>query len=701
MTEQQPRKSGLLELLRNSVGSQFVIPVYQRNYTWTANKEVKQYFDDLCSVINNPSYDKHFLGIMIYLDTPLGPYSREFSIIDGQQRLTTTFLVLYAIRDYLNATNIEINKQKATQLEKQYLVNEYVDDKLKFKLKPLVSDDDVYQKIITGQLKSIKESKSNIYLNYLYIKERLTSLINSGIEIDEIILALDKLYLVCVPLSQNDNSQKIFESINSTGAKLTASDLIRNYILMTIPSEEQEQYYRNYWRETEVYLKNDSKKLESFFRLFLAIKNKRLCNISSVYPTFKGFYEDQLKNGKTPKEILIDIKAYASYFYDIYSEDINKFSDPIKTELIDFRRIDSDMPAPLLMEFYMLYQNNKITNETFASLTAIINSFLIRRALCSLDTSSITRIFPTVLNDTLLACDENFSNIIICLKKYLINANKGKSAYMPDDKEIREHLWKDNMYILRSQLRMILDKIENLNNSAPVDSKDLSVEHLMPQDGKKWLSKLGITEDEYLEQRNRLGNLTLVSKKDNSKAQNNIWDFKKELFASTSHLKLNEKILKLSDWNISTIDERTTSLTDLIIKMFPYYSAPADALTRIAIHLFSTNENLLTLGYFYLDNGAVEIIKDSMIENYREPHENHYYDDLYNELLEDGIITETDEGAIFAENYTFYPQQEGKTALSTSASFIQIGQRNGKSYWLDDSNRSISQNEIFKKSKFK
>lgn len=700
MTEQQPRKSGLLELLRNSVGSQFVIPVYQRNYTWTDKKEVKQYFDDLVSVIKN-SYDKHFLGIMIYLDTPLGPYSREFSIIDGQQRLTTTFLVLYAIRDYLNETNIDINKQTATQLEKQYLINEYVDDKLKFKLKPLVSDDDVYQKIVTGQLKSIKESKSNIYINYLYIKDRIKALINNGVQIDDIMLALDKLYLVCVPLSQNDNAQKIFESINSTGAKLTASDLIRNYILMTIPSEEQEQYYKDFWRKTEVYLKNDAKKLESFFRLFLAIKNKRLCNINSVYPSFKLFYEDQLKFGKSPKDILLEIKTYASYFFDIYSEDINKFEEPIKTELTDFRRIDSDMPAPLLMELYMLYKNSKISKDIFANLTSIVNSYLIRRALCSLDTSSISRIFPTVLNDTLLACDEKYSNIITCLKKHLINANKGKSAYMPDNKELRDHLWKDNMYILRSQLRIVLDKIENLNNSAPVDSKDLSIEHLMPQDGKKWLGKLGITEDEYLVQRNRLGNLTLVSKKDNSKAQNNIWNYKKELFASTSHLKLNEEILKLNDWNISNIDSRTTNLTDLIITLFPYYCAPEDALSRIPIHLFSTNENLLTLGYFYLDNGAVEILKDSMVENYREPHENHYYDELYDELLEDGILVETDDGAIFAENYTFYPQQEGKTALSTSAGFVQIGSRNGKVYWLDDSNHSIVNNEVFKKSKFK
>ena len=80
---QAPVKTGLLKFLRESVGGQFVIPVYQRNYTWTANKEVKQYFEDLKSVLED-KYDKHFLGILIYLDTPIDYSTREFSVIDGQ-----------------------------------------------------------------------------------------------------------------------------------------------------------------------------------------------------------------------------------------------------------------------------------------------------------------------------------------------------------------------------------------------------------------------------------------------------------------------------------------------------------------------------------------------------------------------------------------------------------------------------------------
>ena len=92
--QQPPIKTGLLDFLRKSIGSQFVIPVYQRNYTWTANKEVKQYFEDYEYILSG-KYPKHFLGILIYLDSPINAFSREFSVIDGQQRLTTTLFYMH------------------------------------------------------------------------------------------------------------------------------------------------------------------------------------------------------------------------------------------------------------------------------------------------------------------------------------------------------------------------------------------------------------------------------------------------------------------------------------------------------------------------------------------------------------------------------------------------------------------------------
>ena len=693
MNEQPPKRVGLMELLRSSVGTQFVIPVYQRNYTWTAKKEVKQYFEDLKEVING-NYDNHFLGIIIYLDTPLGPFAREFSVIDGQQRLTTTFLMVYAIRDILLEQD---NKQYADFLEQQYLTNTAVEQNLKLKLKPLVSDDNVYQQIINRQFDEITEEKSNVYLNYLYLKDCINGLISDGRKIEEIIMSLDKVYLVCVPLSQNDNAQKIFESINSTGAKLTASDLIRNYILMTIQSDKQDYYYNLYWKPIEVNLLNDSKKLEMFFRMFLAVKMKNLSNINLVYKAFVEWYKTEIKQ-KSIEEILKDIKAYSNYYNILYygQLDTSKVSD---RAISDFRKMNSDMPAPLAMDLHRLFSEKFISEQTFSNCINYITVYLLRRALCSCESNPISRIFPSILNSVLSSCDARFSDIEEKLKKYLVNANKAKSSYMPDDKELTEHLHNDNLYIVRA-LRFVLDKIELQNNSAPVDLNALSIEHLMPQEGSKWLSKLGITEDEYLKQRNRLGNLTLISKSDNSKAQNNIWDFKKELFASTSHLKMNEYILSRPCWNIEEIETRTNLLIAKIIEMFPYFSAASNSADIIPIHIWSPNTEFTATGFFYCDSGAVEIVKDSMFSDFHENLNSESNIELYEKLEDEGIIEKREGGYCFAENHTFYPERDGSTALSTTAGLLLNGSRNGKEYWLDEFNNSINKNEIFLKSKY-
>ena len=212
---------------------------------------------------------------------------------------------------------------------------------------------------------------------------------------------------------------------------------------------------------------------------------------------------------------------------------------------------------------------------------------------------------------------------------------------------------------------------------------------------------MGINEDEYLKQRNRLGNLTLISKSDNSKAQNNIWDFKKELFASTGHLKMNEYILNRPDWNIEEIEMRTNFLISKIIEMFPYFSASANSADIIPIHIWSPNPEFTATGFFYCDSGAVEIVKDSMIADFHENLNSESNTELYEKLEDEGIIEKRDDGYYFTENRVFYPERDGATALSTTAGLLLNGSRNGKEYWLDEFNNSINKNETFLKSKYR
>lgn len=696
MENQEPKKVGLLKFLQMSMGSQFVIPVYQRNYTWTANKEVKQYFDDLENVLNG-KYDKHFLGILIYLDTPIDYATREFSVIDGQQRLTTTFLILYAIKNLMISKGMS---EEATKLENQFLINQYVPDKLKLKLKPLVADDQVYKQIVCDQFDEITEKGSNVFKNYSWIVARLEYLLQKY-DFNAILMALDKLYVVCVPVTSNDSPQKIFESINSTGAKLVASDLIRNYILMDIPSDTQEAFYNQYWKKIEENLTSDSKKIELFFRMFLACKIRLLPNISVVYPVFKEWFSGEIDGGRTVEDCLKEIVTYSKYYYSIYSKPLDKVDSGIRDAVKDFRNNLTEMPAPLLMEIYQLYSsldeegNQVVTAKQFSDIIQLVNVYLIRRSICALDTSDITRLFPVVMKDILNECDGKYGNIVEIAKKNLVNKQRGKSAAMPTDDEVRNYLANANVYNNRVTLRVIFDKMETHNNPAPVDLSKLSVEHLMPQTPtKEWLEALGVDAETYEKNLHRLGNLTLATRSDNSKMKNKPWEYKKEILADTAHLVMNKKILEKEKWTIADIDERNKELVELFIQLYPYLSASSEV---IAKHEISIDwSGVVAFATLYEEDGGVEISEGSEIVKYDE-NTPEWCVDWFNNLLEEGIVKETENGAVFIKSLMVSAQKKNSTGLSAAAGLILGGNRNGWEYWKDENGKPLNENKELKK----
>lgn len=689
--QQPPIRTGLLDFLRKSQGSQFVIPVYQRNYTWKANDEVAQYLDDIIHVMNG-SYPKHFMGIIIYLDTPIDTFSREFSVIDGQQRLTTTFLIMYAVKAILLEQG---NIDQANKIEKQILINEFVEDKLKFKLKPLVADDAVYMKIVNNQLDSVeeKEKDSNVYKNYFYIKDFILSLVSKGQSVDKFLDAMNKLYVVCIPISKNDNAQKIFESINSTGAKLSASDLIRNYILMDIQSDIQEQYYKNYWKVLEDVISSDSKKLESFFRLFLTSKTRNLPSSSKVYTAYKTWHEQRAVDNNV-EQILQSVVEYAKYYRILNNAPLENVDPTYREAIREYRRTFSDMPTPFLMEIMHIANKQDefgkplIDGKTISKLIQLINTYLIRRSLCALDTSDITKFFGPFLKKVLEECDGNYDNIYEYSKKWLVNQQRGKAAYMPDNTQLSEYLEYANVYVNRSTLKVVFDKIETHNNSAVVNLKDLSIEHLMPQTPTdEWLKTLGVDMETYEKNLHRLGNLTIATKVDNSKMSNNPWEYKKAVLGETSHIKMNQEILELEKWDIEEIDKRTNSLIKEIIELYPYDAASDAFIEKHDIYIL--NGEYLSTAYLFED-GSVEIQQGSTFPKYETPHVVQGIDDEYHQLLDEGVIKEGEKECVFLKSYQF-------ETPSRAASFVLHANRNGWDYWCDSTGLTINKSGLRKK----
>lgn len=697
--ENTPAKVGLLELLLASSGVQFVIPAYQRNYTWTSNREVKQLLDDIKAVLKGER-NKHFIGIIIYLERSLDFSRRERSVIDGQQRLTTLFLSLYAVKELMLERGME---EDAKRLEMQYLINPY-DETAKYKLKPLVSDDTVYQQIVNRDFKNIVDVKSNVWLNFEYIKNEIKAL-TERFSLNDVLLAMNRLYLVCVPISNDDYPQKIFESINATGAKLTASDLIRNFMLMPIESVKQDEYYNKYWKELEKLISTDSKKLESYFRFFLIAKRQATVKKSDVYRVFTEWF------ASTEKEIGVEgifkeVVHYARCHNAVYAQPLSELDAVLRKPIEEFRHILSDMPAPLLMEYMSLSKrtdtngNPFISTAQLADIITVLNSYLMRRALCDLDTSSISNYFPTLLKETLADCNGNFSNIVVIFKKDLVNRNKGNAMEMPDDKKLEERILNANMYNLRTWLNIFLCKLESEDNPAPVDFSKLSIEHLMPQKPtQEWYDALQTDADTYEQNLHRLGNLTLAARPDNSKMSNNVWEYKTRILASTSHLKLNEAILKKSHWNVEDIDERTRYLISCIAHLYPYYEAKGEIVTKIPV-VIDCQEGY-AIGTFYPDNGSIEVLESSVLNTaFSTPEKYPWVEEQRQELLEDGVIAYNDKHQlVFMQNYTFYTQIKGSTALSSVASLILHGNRNGWEYWYTEDGRQLGQVEGLKKGK--
>ena len=262
--ESNPKKL-LDEFIPEAMGKQFVIPVYQRKYTWTVKKQLVQLMKDLVELIEDESKQKqHFLGTIVYLENMVG-YKTERSIVDGQQRIITMFLIAHAMK------SISQNEYRKREIDETYLQNysEKVGSRYRQRLFPSIADGDDYLTIVEERYDELdKNHKSNIVQNFLYLQEKLEELVEKY-TFDRVLYALKRFSIVYIKLDEQDNAQQIFESINSIGERLTASDLIRNFIMMNKPNEEQTDLYKNYWRKLEEVF-DSSKEMEDFFRYYLA-----------------------------------------------------------------------------------------------------------------------------------------------------------------------------------------------------------------------------------------------------------------------------------------------------------------------------------------------------------------------------------------------------------------------------------------------
>lgn len=540
----------LIEYMEGSK-KRFIIPVYQRNYDWKT-ENCKQLYDDLVKVIKNKRRS-HFFGSLVSVYEPSGR-NTEFLVIDGQQRLTTVSLLLLAMYNLIKSGIIT---PKDVYLDKQiyedFLVDKYQPEETRIKLKPVKNDQKAFGKLFNDAREHIRES--NLTTNYNYFYERIQK---QEISIDELFDAICRLEIINITLNNEDNPQLIFESLNSTGLDLSEGDKIRNFILMGLPSKEQDEYYDKYWNRIEECTKYD---VSSFVRDYLSIKQLAIPSQKKIYISFKD-YVDQ-KSIET-EELLKDLLAYAKRYEILLSGGTkNKSLDACIYRL---NRLETTVTRPFFLEVLRLYDENKLDISEVSEIFLITENYLFRRAICDLPTNALNKIFSTLHRE--IARYEGNDEGYVEKFKYALLSKKDRARF-PDDDKFTERFTERPIYQMNSKNKIYI--MERLENYSTLEDKDVyghcddgtySIEHIMPQHlTPAWIKALGEDYEEIHEMwLHRIANLTLTAY--NSKYSNSTFEEKKSMKNGfeDSGIRMNTYIAKKDKWTLAELEERNQYL---------------------------------------------------------------------------------------------------------------------------------------------
>lgn len=565
-----------MDLIKKDV--QFKVPIYQRLYDWNTS-HCQTLLDDILQLLRNPEISIHFMGSIVYIDEkPQGIITdvREVLLIDGQQRITTFTLIFLILEEVAKREGNNL----AEQIRNEYLINQYSKSDNKNKLILTRNDNEILEMLLSGQ--SYENNDSNIIKNYEYLKTEFEKILEE-FSVNDIFDNISRIMVVDVGLFHGqDNPQQIFESLNATGKALTDADLIRNFLLMNLESDFQNEIYLNYWHPMEELLGDD---LTDFLEFFAYMKKSVSTNIKDLYKDFKMLF---YKEVSVEEDLAGDVEKFAKQLhqYSKYYDTILRANDKaneVNNALNDLNRLEYYSHIPLLLRVFNEYDYGKgdLSSSEVQDIVKVIESFLFRRSICNIPTNSLNPIFRTMwkkIKDSEESLDEFIANT--SLKNKIINDLKSgeRNKRWPDDDEFTEKLIYNDLYMHRFD-RHLLEELEKISSKESKKNFDgFSVEHILPQtsgDPEKlsdnWKQMLG---EDYVEIRNKwlhkMGNLTLTGY--NPELSDNDFDFKKNMpnGFKGSPVKLNLELAKYEIWNEDAILDRSHKLAAMAIERWSY-----------------------------------------------------------------------------------------------------------------------------------
>ena len=555
----------LVKMLQGA-DTRFVIPVYQRNYDWR-REQCERLFDDLEEIVAE-GRASHFFGSIV----SKADMDRRV-LIDGQQRVTTTFILLAALVAQLEAGNVasESPARTADRIRREWLIDEF-DEVEKLKLKLVKDDQEAFRRVVDGDAGKLVEG-SNVTENYRYLLERVG---RTSLTAEQLRDAIKALTVIDIRLEADDNAQLIFESLNSTGLALSEGDKIRNYVLMDLPEAEQEECYARYWNPIELNCDYD---VSGLVRDYLTCATRRAPTIARVYPEFRRHAASRDVRG-----LLAELLRYSELHHDVTNSSCP--SEKANAVLRRLGLLGAGVTTPFLTCALSSYEDGEIGEGELVEALLAVETYLFRRWVCKVPTNALNKVFETLHWEAKrgIADGQGYANAL----KHSLLRREGAGILPRDDEFRRCFEWRDFYHIDRKRLYLYDrlengDSVERVNVVGMLEDGTLTVEHIMPQTlSPQWRCDLGegVDDEVHAAYVNTIGNLTLTGY--NSQYSNNPFADKRdrENGFRDSGLRLNRTVSLCRTWGIREIEARRERLWGKFLRLWPMPAStyvPAEA----------------------------------------------------------------------------------------------------------------------------
>lgn len=332
----------------------------------------------------------HFMGAIVSVPARSVPVGvSKYLIIDGQQRLTTVSLLLCALRDCLD-------ENSASRIQEVYLTNRFRDPEDTLKFVPTQADRDIYRSIALDRHVPPKSKDVRMAAAYHFFINKLTKgydLNDDPIDSKKVLIILEQcLQVVMINLGDDDDPYLIFESLNFKGEPLTQADLVRNYLLMRFRHSissggEQERIYSKYWTPLETILKGN---LTEFLRHYM-MKDGDDIKQGGIYASIRTKLKNMISTEEVESEV-ISMKRFGE-FYGRFHFPNHELESSIRHCLKNIQELKVTTSYPLLLRLFDAREDKSLSNIDLEKCLKLIESFVIRRAVCGVPTNPLNKLF--------------------------------------------------------------------------------------------------------------------------------------------------------------------------------------------------------------------------------------------------------------------------------------------------------------------